>query len=252
MDKVGDKANDNANDNANDKANDIKNNLLIYSSNNLSISILLAFKLQSSRQYLWYFVSFFISLSGWIPQVRSIFLWEIFIWFFNPLKLIIEGQYSHLSLVELHSLQIDFFLSNLVICFITLHLLEILFVIPNFVSIWLLVNGLRPWHAKGTRIALQIRISETASQIRIRIRIRIRISGTNSQIRIGIRIRIRISERGLAHGSPTASQIRIGIRIRIIISEASSQIRIRIRIRARARSKNRTRARARTFWSRTP
>ena len=49
LDKVGDKANDNNNDNANDKTNDIKNNLIIYSSNSLSISKALAFNLQYFR-----------------------------------------------------------------------------------------------------------------------------------------------------------------------------------------------------------
>ena len=49
LDKVGDKANDNANDNANDKANDIKINLTIFASNNLSVSIPLAFNIQYIR-----------------------------------------------------------------------------------------------------------------------------------------------------------------------------------------------------------
>ena len=44
------------------------------------------------------------------------------------LKLIIEGQKSHLIFLELHFLHIDFFSSKQVICFITLHLLQTLFV----------------------------------------------------------------------------------------------------------------------------
>ena len=75
--------------------------------------------------------------------------------------LIIEGQYSHLSLVELNSLHIDFFFIKT--CYL-LHLLQVLFV--KFVSIGLSVKGtsslvhqlLRRYFGLGLRIELGIEL----------------------------------------------------------------------------------------------
>ena len=77
------------------------------------------------------------------PEIRletrlEIMIITYAIWLLNPLKVIVEVQYLHLTLVELHSLHIDFLLSKHVICFITLQLLQTLFFISN--SILVLIN----------------------------------------------------------------------------------------------------------------
>ena len=60
---------------------------------------------------------------------------SFFIWLLNPLKLIIQEQYLHLTLLELHCLHIDSFLSKEFLCFITLHFLQTFFVISNLISV---------------------------------------------------------------------------------------------------------------------
>ena len=76
------------------------------------------------------------------PEIRletrlEIMIITYAIWLLNPLKVIVEVQFLHLTLVDLHSLHIDFLLSKHVICFITLQLLQ-----PFFISnsILVLVN----------------------------------------------------------------------------------------------------------------